>query len=705
MESPRRALLTLTPIDFVDQYAARALTLVPDQSPIRIGRASKTEAKGLFSQPDNACFDSPVMSRDHATISASKDTRDTLKIEDCGSMHGTFVNNRRLAKHAPHTLEDGDTLTFGTVVTRGPQTFPARSYTIRFTWQSYKSPPSPPMSSRSTFSAPIISDSEDESDSMQESKEEVKPGTDHIGSDDQKTEATRIDSKASTTVFIRDSASVELMTAPNAKSELPRPEQKSQSRLFDSQPTHSAQKQIEDSFDFLGSAIPCFEDNPRPHLVDRDEQKGSDPVSKGPEKISQALGSQQHPIELANDVVEKSNTSPDFDIIISDDEGPEETTIQFAVDKAIPEPQHIRFKQRVAPFTQLHLDLDDDKGQSLSCEALGITNPLSALEDGNVAGLDSRFEISVDEASDIDSKARIESALPHSSQDLEADTGPTVNVVEELIQRETQSRKMKANNVILVKDSQVDTVTSKVAHHQESSDLSEPSLATATARSGRAPSPSDAAMPKSIKVQMHSASIDTLQTVGAQVPDKLQTKLVDAENRLETSWAGQQESTASRRAQVYTFCDTSCEQRPKKDVSLMRSSVQGLLNRADMPPCHGLKRKAQDEALPIKQQFSSSSDSRLRFDSATESLEYPDAQRVNYPDVSETLDLDDAYPMPSSTTEEALEDAQPRKRARTSKGPQTRSNRASSAAKFLGGAIFAGVGVFLALAASLPEPI
>jgi pSer/pThr/pTyr-binding forkhead associated (FHA) protein len=48
--------------------AERIITLNPDRPTIPVGRASKSISKGLLGAVDNAWFDSPVMSRDHAEI-------------------------------------------------------------------------------------------------------------------------------------------------------------------------------------------------------------------------------------------------------------------------------------------------------------------------------------------------------------------------------------------------------------------------------------------------------------------------------------------------------------------------------------------------------------------------------------------------------------------------------------------------------------
>jgi hypothetical protein len=48
--------------------AERTIILNPNQLTVPIGRSSKSISKGLLGAPDNAWFDSPVMSRDHAEM-------------------------------------------------------------------------------------------------------------------------------------------------------------------------------------------------------------------------------------------------------------------------------------------------------------------------------------------------------------------------------------------------------------------------------------------------------------------------------------------------------------------------------------------------------------------------------------------------------------------------------------------------------------
>ena len=61
--------ITMTALNKDILPAVRKLNLSRQHSTIQIGRASKSPTKGLRGASDNAWFDSPVMSRDHAKIS------------------------------------------------------------------------------------------------------------------------------------------------------------------------------------------------------------------------------------------------------------------------------------------------------------------------------------------------------------------------------------------------------------------------------------------------------------------------------------------------------------------------------------------------------------------------------------------------------------------------------------------------------------
>ena len=64
------AVVTLTPLETPDDFT-RVIVLTSTKNKISIGRASKNEAKGLIAERDNAWFDSPIMSRQHAVLSMS----------------------------------------------------------------------------------------------------------------------------------------------------------------------------------------------------------------------------------------------------------------------------------------------------------------------------------------------------------------------------------------------------------------------------------------------------------------------------------------------------------------------------------------------------------------------------------------------------------------------------------------------------------
>ncbi|KAL1998821.1 hypothetical protein VTN02DRAFT_5519 [Thermoascus thermophilus] len=118
----KTAVVTLRPVYFPDTLPFRSLTLSSDSDAVKIGRASKCESKNLVPARDNAWFDSRVMSRQHAKLWASP-RAETIYIRDSGSMHGTYVNDRKIPVGQDTAIRSGDVLTFGSEVTRGSETF------------------------------------------------------------------------------------------------------------------------------------------------------------------------------------------------------------------------------------------------------------------------------------------------------------------------------------------------------------------------------------------------------------------------------------------------------------------------------------------------------------------------------------------------------------------------------------------------------
>jgi pSer/pThr/pTyr-binding forkhead associated (FHA) protein len=138
--------------------AERVINLNPNKSSIKIGRASKSVLKGLLGAADNAWFDSPVMSRNHAEIAFNKFTN-LLTIQDTNSMHGTFVNGQKL-HNGSEVVGNGDTVVFGNEVRRGFESFPACSFKVTYEVT--------PWTKSRSYAVPDSSDEEDEDSNFSE---------------------------------------------------------------------------------------------------------------------------------------------------------------------------------------------------------------------------------------------------------------------------------------------------------------------------------------------------------------------------------------------------------------------------------------------------------------------------------------------------------------------------------------------------------
>ncbi|KAH6722284.1 hypothetical protein BKA61DRAFT_568823 [Leptodontidium sp. MPI-SDFR-AT-0119] len=145
--------VTLTALNGDLSIAERSLTLNSKNNSIPVGRASKSVTKGILGAADNAWFDSPVMSRNHATIEFNSEDM-TVTIQDIGSMHGTYLNDFELPKDTPTVINDGDVVVFGAEVRRGPEVFPACSFRVNYKPVPYKS--------ANTFAFPESSDIEED---------------------------------------------------------------------------------------------------------------------------------------------------------------------------------------------------------------------------------------------------------------------------------------------------------------------------------------------------------------------------------------------------------------------------------------------------------------------------------------------------------------------------------------------------------------
>ena len=106
-----------------------------EKKEIEIGRASKNAQKCLLAASDNAWFDYPILSREHAkfTISVPKRVRlpsllerhryltqpKAIYVSDCGSTHGTYLQKKKLDRGTEYVVNNGEVITFGQCVTSG----------------------------------------------------------------------------------------------------------------------------------------------------------------------------------------------------------------------------------------------------------------------------------------------------------------------------------------------------------------------------------------------------------------------------------------------------------------------------------------------------------------------------------------------------------------------------------------------------------
>ncbi|EFX04477.1 fha domain containing protein [Grosmannia clavigera kw1407] len=100
----------------------RRICFSPSKPKVQIGRSSKTVSKGLSPSENNAYFDSPVMSRAHAELTADLD-KGKIHLKDLGSLHGTSVNKTTLSDESTVSLKVGDSVCFGIHVARGLEVF------------------------------------------------------------------------------------------------------------------------------------------------------------------------------------------------------------------------------------------------------------------------------------------------------------------------------------------------------------------------------------------------------------------------------------------------------------------------------------------------------------------------------------------------------------------------------------------------------
>ncbi|KAI1292553.1 hypothetical protein F5Y03DRAFT_375637 [Xylaria venustula] len=161
-----RIVIFLTPHG-PSESPQRRIVLTRRSPVLAIGRSSKVKSKGFIPAVNNAWFDNPVVSREHAEIVAKFNEKPwAVYLKDVNSFHGTFHrassgldNERRLKPREPVKLEKDDIIRFGVDIFRVNKTFPPCS--VSFTMDSATQKSSD--LSRRGFTVPDdIDDEEDE---------------------------------------------------------------------------------------------------------------------------------------------------------------------------------------------------------------------------------------------------------------------------------------------------------------------------------------------------------------------------------------------------------------------------------------------------------------------------------------------------------------------------------------------------------------
>ncbi|KAG6261147.1 hypothetical protein E4U49_004183 [Claviceps purpurea] len=167
-----QVILTAVDPDADDGFFDRRILLTNIDPEITIGRSTKRDLQ-LTAKSHNACFDCPVMSRKHAKLQFWPFNH-SVSIYDIGSLHGTHVNNRRIAPYESHRLTSGDVLKFGDAVQKGHDTFPACEMRIVLRHTAID-----PYARPLVFTVPDSSDEEDiisDVDEVVDSDEETSVG-------------------------------------------------------------------------------------------------------------------------------------------------------------------------------------------------------------------------------------------------------------------------------------------------------------------------------------------------------------------------------------------------------------------------------------------------------------------------------------------------------------------------------------------------
>ncbi|KAK9354681.1 hypothetical protein V1523DRAFT_377120 [Lipomyces doorenjongii] len=161
---PGEIALALSKRRLLSPLLQRTITLSTkssDSSYVILGRSSHNVTKKLFPAAENAYFDSPNISRHHATIFIDNARYRVLKVRDTGSLHGTYRCGERVPRDGI-VLYDQDTINLGTKIIYDGDVIPPQRILVSIKWLPVSSSLKAVTSPLSGFGIQELSDSEAE---------------------------------------------------------------------------------------------------------------------------------------------------------------------------------------------------------------------------------------------------------------------------------------------------------------------------------------------------------------------------------------------------------------------------------------------------------------------------------------------------------------------------------------------------------------
>ncbi|KAK9487619.1 hypothetical protein V1527DRAFT_460060 [Lipomyces starkeyi] len=133
---PGEIALALSKRRLLSPLLQRTITLSTkssDSSYVILGRSSHNVTKKLFPAAENAYFDSPNISRHHATIFIDNSRYRVLKVRDTGSLHGTYRCGERVPRDGI-VLYDQDIINLGTKIIYDGDVIPPQRILVSIKW-------------------------------------------------------------------------------------------------------------------------------------------------------------------------------------------------------------------------------------------------------------------------------------------------------------------------------------------------------------------------------------------------------------------------------------------------------------------------------------------------------------------------------------------------------------------------------------------